>query len=136
MRQLAFLFAYYNSEDKYHRSARGYFDTLEKSQNYPLGFLLTNYIFDELTTLILLRTRNKTQAIFTTGNSLLNSRTLKLIYLKEETIIKAWGKFCKYLDKHWSFIDCTSMVFMEENGLQKIASFDDHFKEAGFQTVP
>jgi hypothetical protein len=25
---------------------------------------------------------------------------------------------------------------MEENGLQKIASFDDHFKEAGFQTVP
>jgi hypothetical protein len=28
------------------------------------------------------------------------------------------------------------MVFMEENGLQKIASFDDHFKEAGFQTVP
>jgi hypothetical protein len=75
----SFLFAYYNSEDKHHRSAREYFDTLEKSQNYPLGFLLTDYIFDELTTLILLRTRNKTQAIFT-GNSLLNSRTLKLIY--------------------------------------------------------
>ena len=131
----SFLFAYYNSEDKYHRCAREYFDTLKKSRNYPLGFLLTDYIFDELTTLIMIRTRNKTQAIFT-GNSLLNSRTLKLIYLKEESIIKAWGKFCKYLDKQWSFTDCTSMVFMEENGLQKIASFDDHFKEAGFQTVP
>ena len=54
----SFLFAYYNSEDKHHDSARNYF----------------------------------------------------------ETISKAWTKFCGYLDKQWSFTDCTSMVFMEENG--------------------
>ncbi len=131
----SFLFAYYNSEDKHHHSARDYFDNVVKSQTYPLGFLLTDYIFDELISLILVRTKNKTQAIFT-GNSILNSQTLNLIYLKEETISKAWTKFCRYLDKEWSFTDCTSMVFMEENGLQKVACFDDHFKQAGFSPVP
>lgn len=131
----SFLFAYYNSEDKHHYSARDYFDNVVKSQTYPLGFLLTDYIFDELISLILVRTNNKTQAIFT-GNSILNSQTLNLIYLKEETISKAWTKFCRYLDKEWSFTDCTSMVFMEENGLQKVACFDDHFKQAGFSPVP
>jgi len=55
----SFLFAYYNSEDKHHDSARNYFDNVVKPQ------------------------------------------TLKLIYLKEETISKAWTKFCGYLDKRW-----------------------------------
>ena len=131
----SFLFAYYNSEDKHHLSARYYFDNVVKSQTYPLGFLLTDYILDELVTLILIRTKNKSQAIFT-GNSILNSQTLKLIYLKEETISRAWTKFCNYLDKQWSFTDCTSMVFMEENGIEKVACFDDHFKQAGFCPVP
>ena len=131
----SFLFAYYNSEDKHHHSARNYFDNMVKFQTCPLGFLLTDYIFDELITLILIRTKNKTQAIFT-GNSILNSQTLKLVYLKEQTISKAWTKFCGFLDKQWSFTDCTSMVFMEENGLQKVAGFDEHFKQAWFCPVP
>lgn len=131
----SFLFAYYNSEDKHHDSARNYFDNVVKFQTYPLGFLLTDYIFDELITLILIRTKNKAQAIFT-GNSILNSQTLKLIYLKKETISKAWAKFCGYLDKQWSFTDCTSMVFMEENGIEKVACFDDHFKQARFWPIP
>ena len=131
----SFLFAYYNSEDKHHDSARNYFDNVVKPQTHPLGFLLTDYIFDELITLILIRTKNKTQAIFT-GNSILNSQTLKLIYLKEETISKAWTKFCGYLDKQWSFTDCTSMVFMEENGIEKVACFDEHFEQMGFIRLP
>ena len=131
----SFLFAYYSSEDKHHDSARNYFDNVVKFQTYPRGFLLTDYLFDELITLILIRTKNKTQAIFT-GNSIHNSQTLKLIYLKKETISKAWTKFCRYLDKQWSFTDCTSMVFMEENGIEKVACFDAHFKQAGFWPVP
>jgi predicted nucleic acid-binding protein len=86
----SFFFAYYNSEDSHHDSARNYFDNVVNPQTHPLGFLLTDYIFDELITLILIRTKNKTQAIFT-GNSILNSQTLKVIYLKEETISKAWA---------------------------------------------
>lgn len=131
----SFLFAYYNSEDKHHHSARYYFDNVVKSQIHPLGFLLTDYIFDELITLVLIRTKNKAQTIFT-GHSILNSQTLRLIYLKQQTISKAWTKFCRYLDKQWSFTDCTSMVFMEENGIEKVACFDDHFKQAGFCSLP
>lgn len=131
----SFLFAYYNSEDKHHDSARNYFNNVVKFRTHPLGFLLTDYIFDELITLMLIRTKNKTQTIFT-GNSIHNSQTLKLIYLKKETISRAWTKFCGYLDKQWGFTDCTSMVFMEENGIEKVACFDDHFKQAGFSPVP
>ena len=131
----SFLFAYYNFEDKHHDSARNYFDNVVKFQTHPVGFLLTDYIFDELITLILTRTKNKTQAIFS-GNSIHNSQTLKIIYLKKDTISKAWTKFCGYLDKQWSFTDCTSMVFMEENGIEKLACFDDHFKQAGFWPIP
>ena len=131
----SFLFAYYNSEDKHHDSARNYFNNVVKFQTHTLGFLLTDDIFDQLITLILIRTKNKSQAIFT-GNSIHNSQTLKLIYLKKETISRAWTKFCGYLDKQWSFTDCTSMVFMEENGIEKVACFDDHFKQAGFWPIP
>ena len=131
----SFLFAYYNSEDKHHDSARNYLDNVVKPQTHPLGFLLTDYIFDELITLILIRTKNKTQAIFT-GNSILNSQTLKLIYLKEETISKAWTKFCGYLDKQWSFTDCTSYILMRDAGIMKGISFDEHFRQFGFIVLP
>jgi predicted nucleic acid-binding protein len=88
-----------------------------------------------LLTLILIRNKDKTKAIFT-GKSLLNSQTIQLFYLKPETINRSWNLFAKYRDKQWSFADCTSIVFMKENNISRTATFDIHFKEAGLIPVP
>jgi predicted nucleic acid-binding protein len=106
-----------------------------KNRSSPIGWILTDYIFDELITLILIRTKDKTKAIFT-GKSLLDSETIQLFYLKPETLDRSWVLFMKYRDKLWSFTDCTSMTFMRDNRISKVATFDTHFKEAGLIAVP
>jgi hypothetical protein len=131
----SFLFAYYNQGDKNHRKALKYFREIVENPSSEIGWVFTDYIFDELVTLILLRSRNKTKAIFS-GKTLLNSRTIQLFYLKPETIDRSWILFTKYRDKLWSFTDCTTISFMQENRISKIATFDKNFKEAGLILVP
>lgn len=131
----SFLFAYYNQNDKHHQRAHHFFQEVIKNHSAEIGWVFTDYIFDELVTLILIRTKDKTKAIFT-GKSLLNSQTIQLFYLKPETIDRSWTLFTKYRDKLWSFTDCTSITFMQENRISKVATFDAHFKEAGLIPVP
>ena len=131
----SFLFAYYNQNDKHHRMAHQFFQEIIKSHSAKIGWVLTDYIFDELVTLIVIRTKDKSKAIFT-GKSLLNFQTVQLFYLKPETIDRSWTLFTKYRDKLWSFTDCTSITFMHENRIFKVATFDAHFKEAGLIPVP
>ncbi|MHB8481483.1 MAG: type II toxin-antitoxin system VapC family toxin [Nitrospiria bacterium] len=129
----SFLFAFYNRTDRYHRKAHQFFQEIISQQQ--VGWAYTDYIFDELLTLILIRNKDKTKAIFT-GKSLLNSQTIQLFYLKPETINRSWNLFAKYRDKQWSFTDCTSIVFMKENNISRITTFDSHFKEAGLIPIP
>jgi len=131
----SFLFAYYNQGDKHHQRAHQFFRDIIKGSSAKIGWVFTDYIFDELVTLILMRTKDKTKAIFT-GKSLLASQTIQLFYLKPETIDRSWALFTKYRDKLWSFTDCTSITFMHENGISKVATFDVHFKEASLTPVP
>jgi predicted nucleic acid-binding protein len=129
----SFLFAFFNRTDRYHRKAHHFFQEIISEQH--VGWVYTDYILDELLTLILIRNKDKTKAIFT-GKSLLNSDTIQMFYLKPETIDRSWNHFAKYRDKEWSFTDCTSIVFMKENNISRVATFDQHFKEAGLISVP
>lgn len=39
-------------------------------------------------------------------------------------------------DKHWSYVDCTSFVVMEDLGIEDAFTFDHNFAQAGFSIHP
>lgn len=49
----SFLFAFFNRTDRYHRKAHHFFQDIISQQQ--VGWVYTDYIFDELLTLILIR---------------------------------------------------------------------------------
>ncbi len=47
--------------------------------------------------------------------------------------MNAWKMFKKYEDKELSFTDCISFVLMKNLKLNKAFTFDEHFKQLGFE---
>lgn len=113
--------------DQYHNKA--VIKSLEiKKQKIEL--ISSEYIFDESLTLI--RYRISHRAAVTFGNSLLNSSIVKIIDIINEDRLKAWEIFKKYEDKELSFTDCISFVLMKKLRIEKVFTFDEHFKQIGF----
>ncbi|MDH5769426.1 MAG: PIN domain-containing protein, partial [Nitrospirota bacterium] len=67
------------------------------------------------------------------GDSLLRSRISRIVDVTEEDRLKAWEIFKKYEDKEFSFTDCTSFALMKNLRLQKSFTFDEHFRQMGFE---
>lgn len=44
--------------------------------------------------------------------------------------------FTRYDDKAVGMVDCTSFAIMEQLRLTEAFTFDRHFKQVGFQTLP
>ena len=51
-----------------------------------------------------------------------------------EGMDKALSIFKSRADKSWGLIDCFSFVVMKENRVRRAFTFDDHFRQAGFET--
>src|SRR3990172_6375411 len=100
-------------------------------KRHRIELITSEYIIDESITLIRYRVSHKAAVIF--GDSLLNSSIVKIIDVKGEDRIKAWEMFKKYEDKELSFTDCISFVLMENLKLNKTFTFDEHFKQLGFE---
>lgn len=47
---------------------------------------------------------------------------------------KALSFYRKRSDKGWGMIDCFSFVTMDELGIKRALTFDEHFKQAGCET--
>lgn len=48
----------------------------------------------------------------------------------------AWQLFMRYDDKAVGMVDCTSFAIMEQWQITEAFTFDRHFKQVGFQTLP
>jgi predicted nucleic acid-binding protein len=48
----------------------------------------------------------------------------------------AWQLFLRYDDKAIGMVDCTSFAIMEQWQITEAFTFDRHFKQVGFQTLP
>ena len=87
----------------------------------------SDYIFDEVMTLLIMRTKNN-KFVYEYGNSFLLSDIIDIIKVNDDIFDRAWEKFGKFKDKLLSFTDCTTLAVMEDLNIVKIMSFDKHFE--------
>lgn len=114
--------------DQYHNEAVSK-NVAIRSQRIDL--LTSEYVFDETLTIIRYRVSHKAAVTF--GGSLMNSRIVAVADIANEERLAAWALFKKYEDKELSFTDCTSFVLMRKLGLLQAFTFDDHFRQIGFE---
>ncbi len=129
----SFLVVHRNLKDENHVQAVACFDTLKQSSPH-LKLMLTDYIFDELATLLVVRL-NKSKAI-EICRAVYDDPIIRLFSIGRSLFDEAWELFQKATDKDWSFTDCTSFVTMQYLGIKRGLSFDHHFKQFGFIVLP
>ena len=126
----SFLVAFHNKRDKDHFRARRFISEIKEDDI----FIISDYIFDEFLTALLVR-GGKSLSI-EAGRKILEDKRIYLLKIDEEVFQKAWLVYHSFKDKKWSFTDCTSYVLMKNLSTNIGASFDDHFNQFGFVTVP
>src|SRR5271157_987025 len=105
------------------------------TQEYMKGFLknefgqivTSTFVFDELVTLTLVRTKSFTFAIDIFAFILESSR-IKIIEVNHEDFANAWIRFQRLSEIRLSFTDCTIIVQCERLGIENLATIDKHFK--------
>ena len=89
------------------------------------SFICSDYIFDEVVTLLAVKTK-KTDLALEVGEYLLGSE-IEMIEVKTEVFNAAWELFKKR--KNLSFTDCTTIELIKAHGIKHLASFDQGFKQ-------
>ena len=117
----------YDRSDQFHHKA---VDGLARIRSAGIELVTTDYIMDESLTLIRMRAHH--QAAVNFGEGLLTSAAARLILIDAELRQSAFGLFKKYSDKDLSFTDCTSFALMKRLKLKTAFTFDDHFRQVGF----
>lgn len=97
--------------------------------------ITTDYVIDELFTVLLSRTKNKVWVIDTINKFRATKWISQMIFVTQEDFFRAEQLFLAYDDKGWSFTDCTTKVVMEKIQITQAFAFDPHFNQFGSVTV-
>ncbi len=100
-----------------------------KIQSLDRPLITSNYIFDEILTLLKAKLGSSIAIDF--GERIWNQEVCTLVRITKEDEERAWNLFCQYSDKGFSFTDCTSFILMERLGIDTVFAFDDHFAQYG-----
>lgn len=95
-------------------------------------FLTTNFILDETFTLVRKRCGQELAVVF--KEVIESTKNLRLERISSRDGERVWEWFFN----DWSdlsYTDCTSFAVMKRLGLERVATFDEHFARAGFKVV-
>jgi len=96
----------------------------------------SDYILDEVFTGLLNDIRGGHLRIKEFNRLILRQKLLQIEWIDRQRWLKTKRLFLKVSkDKTWSFTDCTSYVVMRELKIKKAFSFDEHFKQMGFDLL-
>lgn len=100
--------------------------------------VVTNYILDELYTLLLMNIGYQRAVDFKRKLDVLSHEgILEVIWVSEAVATDAWTVFEQFnVDKKWSFTDCVSYVVMKQRGITEAFAFDGDFAQMGFVYQP
>ncbi|OIN96806.1 MAG: hypothetical protein AUJ21_01305 [Anaerolineae bacterium CG1_02_58_13] len=121
-------------DDPNHNAATTFRDEIAEQRR----LVVTNYILDELFTLLLLNIGYQRTVDFKRKLDILARESiLQVEWVSEELASEAWLVFEKFnVDKQWSFTDCVSYVVMKRLGMVDVFAFDHHFNQMGFVRQP
>lgn len=125
----SFFKALIDEKDDFHGNAVQILDTLERDNTH---LVTTNYILDESITL--LKNRCGIDRVRDLRRSLAELKPLKIYRVFSQDDAKAWDWFWNDWS-NLSFTDCVSFAVMKRLELTHVATFDQHFKRAGFTIV-
>lgn len=100
--------------------------------------VVTNYILDELYTLLLMNIGYKrTVEIKRTLDVLAQTGVIEIVWVSRNIADEAWSAFEQFnVDKEWSLTDCVSYVVMKQRGVTEAFVFDQDFAQMGFICRP
>jgi len=64
-----------------------------------------------------------------------NDRNVRIVPQTSEQFERALRRYKHAADKSWSLTDCASFQVMEEEQMQAALTHDQHFAQAGFETL-
>jgi predicted nucleic acid-binding protein len=128
----SYLVALEASDDQFHLAAVAHWNATFSRE--PIQLVVTSYIFSEVVTL--LNSRGQHQKAVDWGNRLLESHFAKIIHVEEALLLAGWAYFQRHQDKTYSLTDCISFVVMQQLGIRTAFTFDNHFRQAGFDIEP
>lgn len=121
----------YLAQDQHHDEAvRGW--SARAQSREPL--VTSNFVLDEFFTLLARRAGYAFAA--ERARRVYASTTLTLLRPTEPDELSALDSFEKYADQGVSFTDCVSFALMTRLGIDRVFTFDRHFRWAGFTVVP
>jgi len=118
--------------DQSNEKALSFYDSIISDKKYYL--ITSNFIIHE--TVTMLKARLGSKYAVDLSKALRKSNFIKIVKISDMIEDKAWDIFDKYIDKDFSFIDCSSFAFMREYDITKAFTFDRHFTQFGFEIVP
>lgn len=119
------------SDDQYHDAAFRHWIVL--TNNLP-SLVTTSYILNEVVTFF--NSRGYHAKAVDIGGNILNSPSIRLIQVDESLFHDGWDYFKGHEDKSYSLTDCISFVVMEQLKISTALTFDKHYTQAGFSTLP
>lgn len=123
----SFFKAQIDEKDDFHVQA---VSILKKLKEENAFLITTNYILDETYTLIRVKRTLELVRDFVNGLKTMESGLrIEQVLTRDES--EAWSWFWNKWSK-LSFTDCVSFAVMKRLGLARVATFDDHFSQAGF----
>lgn len=113
-----------------HEMATGIAQKLETEKAF---LVTTDYVLDEAYTLLRSVLGHRPAVSF--GREI-HKGGIEVVQIDPSMQRKAWEIFEQYSDKDFSFTDCTSFVVMRHAKIEVAFTFDRHFQQYGFRTLP
>lgn len=120
------LVAFIVDKDTNHEKAVSLMEEIVDGEHGPA--MTSKYVFDETVTVILVRSKSLDLAV-RTGNSIMES--MPVIDVNNIIFEASWNRFRGQKSTRFSFTDCTILEVVENNQIDKLATFDKEFKGNG-----
>lgn len=127
----SYLIALEISNDDHHTRAKNHWRNFIRTRP---SLVTTSFVFDEVVTFF--NSRNRHDKAVEVGTHLLNSPSVQLIQVDDGLFRAGWAYFERHSDKRYSLTDCISFVAMQQLKIQTALTFDRHFTQANFFTLP
>jgi uncharacterized protein len=125
------IYAIIDATDKNHSAAQIFL------RHTPRLYFVPDTVFSEALTLIKVRL-GVTFAI-KAGELIQIGTPFRLHRLTPQEVSATWRIFSRYIDKEWSYTDCSILAVSRELGVASVFAFDQHFDQMsslGLQRVP